>query len=85
MARAYQAHRPRGLFPGDTVTEVSKRIGVFLLGRGGFIGLLTWAGYRNGNLHGVGEGILFFGALFVSAVLFAPDYLSPRRPRRRRQ
>jgi hypothetical protein len=70
--------------PGDTLAEISKRIAVFTLGWGAFIGLLTWAGYRNGNLHGVAEGVLWFCGLFILAVLAAPGYLSPRLPRHRR-
>ncbi len=70
--------------PGDTLAEVSKHSAVFVLGWGGFIGLLTWAGYRKGNLRGVAEGILWFCGLFVLAVLAAPGYLSPRRPPRHR-
>lgn len=67
--------------PGDTPADVSKRAAMFILGWGAFIGLLTWAGYRNGNFHGAGEGILWFCGLFLAAALFAPDYLTPRRPR----
>jgi hypothetical protein len=70
--------------PGDTLADVSKRAAVFILGWGGFIGLLTWAGYRNGNFHGATEGSLWFCGLFLASVLFAPDYLTPRPPRRRR-
>jgi dolichol kinase len=70
--------------PGDSLADISKRAAVFILGWGSFISLLTWAGYRNGNLHGVGEGILWACGLFLAAVLFAPDYLTPRVPRRRR-
>lgn len=60
---------------GDTRAQVSKRIAVFLVGWGCFIGLLTWAGYKNGILHGVGDGIVSFCVLFVLALLTAPGYL----------
>ncbi len=70
--------------PGDTLADVSKRAAVFILGWGGFIGLLTWGGYRNGNFHGVADGVLFACGLFLLAVLAAPGYLTPRPPGHRR-
>ena len=71
--------------PGDTVSDVAKRVPIFVLGWGGFIALLTWAGYRHGDFHGVGDGIVFAGGLFLLAVLAAPGYrcLGPPCPHRR--
>jgi hypothetical protein len=71
--------------PGDTVGDVAKRVSVFVLGWGGFIALLTWAGYRHGDFHSVGDGIVFACGLFLLAVLVAPGYrgLGPPRPQRR--
>ena len=60
---------------GDTLSQVSKRIAGFVVGWGCFIGLLTWAGYRNGYLHGVDGGILSVCILFALALLTAPGYL----------
>jgi hypothetical protein len=57
---------------GDTRAQVSKRTAVFVVGWGCFIGLLTWAGYNNGVLHGTGDGILTFSILFALALLTAP-------------
>ena len=66
---------------GDTLAQVSKRIAAFVVGWGCFIGLLTWAGYRNGYLHGVDDGILSVCILFALALLTAPGYLGSRRER----
>jgi hypothetical protein len=71
--------------PGDTIAEVAKRVSMFVLGWGGLIALVVWAGYRRGDLHGVGTGIVLSCGLFALALLAAPGYrgLGPPRPRRR--
>jgi hypothetical protein len=63
---------------GDALGRVFKRMAAFLLGWGCAIGLLTWAGYRNGTLHGVGDGVLSVVVLFALALLFSAGYLGSR-------
>jgi hypothetical protein len=66
--------RRRIFLPGDSLADGVKRACVFMVGWGAVIGLLTWAGYRQGLLHGVGDGITFAAVLFLLAVLSAPNY-----------
>lgn len=67
----------RVFLPGDSLADALKRAAVFVVGWGTFIGLLAWGGYRQGFLHGIGEGITFCVILFVLAVLKAPDFMRP--------
>jgi hypothetical protein len=56
-----------------------------VFGWGAVIGLLTWGAYRQGVLHGVGDGITFCATLFLLAVLCAPNYTRPGGPQGRNQ
>ena len=67
----------RVFFPGDSLADVVRRTAFFVIGWGTFIGLLAWGAYRQGILHGVGDGILFCGVFFGLAVLMAPDFTRP--------
>jgi hypothetical protein len=71
--------------PGDKVGDVAKRVSIFVFGWGAFIALLTWAGYRHGDFHGVGDGAVFACGLFILSVLAAPGYrgFGPPHPQRR--
>jgi hypothetical protein len=75
--------RRRVFLPGDSPADAAKRASAFVLGWGTLIGLLAWGGYRQGLLHGVGDGITFCAALFLLAVLVAPDYVRPGGPQGR--
>jgi hypothetical protein len=77
--------RLRIFLPGDSLADGVKRSSAFVLGWGAFIGLLAWGAYRQGVLHGVGDGITFCAVLFLLAVLAAPDYMRPGGPRGRNQ
>lgn len=68
----------RILLPGDSLADAVKRVTTFVLGWGTLITLLTLAGYHQGYLHGVGDGIVFCAFFFLLAVIWAPDYSSPR-------
>lgn len=67
----------RVLLPGDSLVNAVKRVGIFVVGWGTLIALLTLAGYHQGYLHGVGDGITFCVLFFLLAVIFAPNYTSP--------
>jgi hypothetical protein len=67
----------RVIFPGDSLADAVKRTAYFVIGWGAFIGLLAWGAYRQGFLHGVGDGIVFCGVFFGLAVLTAPDFVRP--------
>jgi hypothetical protein len=67
----------RVIFPGDSLADAVKRTAYFVIGWGTFIGLLAWGAYRQGLLHGVGDGIVFCGVFFGLAVLAAPDFVRP--------
>jgi hypothetical protein len=67
----------RIFLPGDSLVDSLKRTAVFVVGWGTVIGLLAWGTYRQGILHGVGQGIAFCAVLFGLAVLKAPDFMSP--------
>ncbi len=58
---------------------------MFVAGWGALIGLLAWGAYRQGVLHGIGDGITFCAALFLLAVLRAPDFTGPGGRRGRDQ
>jgi hypothetical protein len=63
---------------GDALGTVVKRMAAFVLGWGCVIGVLTWAGYRNGTLHGVSDGVLSVAVLFALAVFSSAGYLGSR-------
>jgi hypothetical protein len=65
----------RVFFPGDSLADAVKRTALFVIGWGTLIGLLAWGAYRQGILHGVGDGIVFCGVFFGLAVLKAPDFM----------
>jgi hypothetical protein len=69
--------RRRIFLPGDSLVDGVKRATVFTIGWGTVIGLLAWGAYRQGSLHGVGDGITFCVVLFLLAVTSAPDYTGP--------
>ena len=75
--------RRRVFLPGDSAAHAVKRACTFVLGWGALIGLLAWGAYRQGFLHGVGDGITFCAALFLLAVLVAPDYARAGGPQAR--
>jgi hypothetical protein len=75
--------RRRVFLPGDSLADAAKRASAFVIGWGALIGLLAWGAYRQGFLHGVGDGFTFCAALFLLAVLVAPDYSRPGGPRGR--
>jgi hypothetical protein len=72
--------RRRIWLPGDSFAKAVARACAFVIGWGALIGLLAWGAYRQGFLHGVGDGITFCAALFLLAVLVAPDYSRPGGP-----
>ena len=67
----------RVVFPGDAPIDVAKRVATFVLGWGAVIALLTWGGYSQGILHGLGDGVWFCVVLFGLALVFSPDYSQP--------
>jgi hypothetical protein len=69
--------RRRVFLPGNSLADGLRRAGVFVVGWGTVIGLLAWGAYRQGVLHGVGDGITICAALFLLAVYAAPDYMGP--------
>ncbi len=78
MALGFARRVKRRVFlPGDSLADGVKRASVFVVGWGALIGLLAWGAYRQGILHGVGEGITFCAVLFLLAVHVAPDYSGP--------
>jgi hypothetical protein len=72
--------RRRVFFPGDSLADSVKRTALFVIGWGTLIALLAWGAYRQGLLHGVGDGIAFSAVLFGLAVFKAPDYTRPGGP-----
>lgn len=77
--------RRRIFLPGDSLADGVKRATVFVIGWGTVIGLLAWGAYRQGFLHGVGDGITFCAVLFLLAVASAPDYTGPTGRQSRNQ
>jgi hypothetical protein len=77
--------RRRIFLPGDSLADGVKRATVFVIGWGTVIGLLAWGAYRQGFLHGVGDGITFCAVLFLLAVFSAPDYMGPTGRQSRNQ
>jgi hypothetical protein len=75
----------RIFLPGDSLGDAVKRVSAFVLGWGSFIALLTWGGYRQGYLHGVGDGFAFFGVLFVLGVIVAPGFIRSGGPQGRNE
>jgi len=67
--------------PGDSISDIAKRVSIIVSRWGGFIGLLIRAGYARGDLHGACVGIGLFCGFFALAVLKAPDFLGSRRSR----
>jgi hypothetical protein len=63
---------------GDTAAKILTRMAAFFVGWGCVIGLLTWAGYRNGTLHGLGDGVLSVVVLFTLALISSGGYLASR-------
>jgi hypothetical protein len=75
----------RIFLPGESFADGVKGLCGFVLGWGTLIGLLTWGAYRQGFLHGIGDGVTFCAVLFALAVFFAPDYRRSGGPQGRNQ
>jgi hypothetical protein len=76
MMRSLTRQVKRRIFlPGDTGAQAMKRAIGFVLGWGTLIGLLLWAAYQQGILHGIGDGITFCAVCFLLAFLAAPGYM----------
>jgi hypothetical protein len=67
----------RIFLPGDSLADGVKRVCKFVLGWGTVIGLLTLAAYREGFLHGVGDGVTFCAVLFLLAFIATPGFMGP--------
>jgi hypothetical protein len=75
----------RIFLPGDSLFDGVKRVGSFVLGWGIVIGLFAWGAYRQGFLHGVGDGATFCAVLFFLAFIAAPGFMGPARRQGRSQ
>jgi len=67
----------RVFLPGDSLADGVKRMATVVLGWGTVIGLLAWGAYRQGFLHGVGDGVTFCAVLFSLAFIAAPGFMGP--------